>query len=143
MAWLPFGSWSSNREKDGHSRLLGGLINLLDGCTVRYFDQVGALSSGGTERGSVGNGYRMIVMQFCLYTHGYSIMELPFGKLGDADCRGAEGDCRRALKKGRMTEAFCVDSHRRRQTVDAQKWFGTFEANLVMRCDGRWVKVRI
>ncbi|CAL9030247.1 unnamed protein product [Prunus brigantina] len=50
MAWLPFGSWSSNREKDGHSRLLGGLVNLLDGCTVRYFDQVGALSSGGTER---------------------------------------------------------------------------------------------
>ncbi|CAL8133554.1 unnamed protein product [Prunus armeniaca] len=48
----------------------------------------------------------------------------------------AEGICRRALKKGRMTEAFCVASHRRRQTVDAQKWFGTFEANLVMRCDG-------
>ncbi|CAL2254334.1 unnamed protein product [Prunus armeniaca] len=63
-------------------------------------------------------------------------MVLPFGKLGDADCRGAEGHCRRALKKGRMTEAFCVASHRRRQTVDAQKWFGTFEANLVMRCDG-------
>ncbi|CAL8076545.1 unnamed protein product [Prunus armeniaca] len=53
-----------------------------------------------------------------------------------ADCRGAEGFCRRALKKGRMTEALCVDSHRRRQTVDAQKWFGTFEANLVMGCDG-------
>ncbi|CAL8078967.1 unnamed protein product [Prunus armeniaca] len=50
MAWLPFGSWSSNMEKDGHSRLSGGLINLLDGCAVRYFDQVGALNTGGTER---------------------------------------------------------------------------------------------
>ncbi|CAL2231801.1 unnamed protein product [Prunus armeniaca] len=67
-------------------------------------------------------------------------MVLPFGKLGDADCRGAKGHCRRSLpkgtKKGRVTEALCVDSHRRSQTVDAQKWFGTFEANLVMRCDG-------
>ncbi|CAL9030246.1 unnamed protein product, partial [Prunus brigantina] len=34
------------------------------------------------------------------YTHGYSIMELPFGKLGDADCKGAEGLCRRGLPKG-------------------------------------------
>ncbi|CAB4264679.1 unnamed protein product [Prunus armeniaca] len=35
MAWLPFGSWSSNMELDGYSRLLGGLINPLDGCVVR------------------------------------------------------------------------------------------------------------
>ncbi|CAB4299111.1 unnamed protein product [Prunus armeniaca] len=39
-----------NIEKDGHSSLLGGLINLLDGCAVRYFDQVVALRTGGTER---------------------------------------------------------------------------------------------
>ncbi|CAL2270773.1 unnamed protein product [Prunus armeniaca] len=31
--------------------------------------------------------------------HGYPIMVLPFGKLGDADCRGAEGHCRRELPK--------------------------------------------
>ncbi|CAL8163060.1 unnamed protein product [Prunus armeniaca] len=27
--------------------------------------------------------------------------------------------CRRARKKGRTTKAFCVDSHRRHQTIDA------------------------
>ncbi|CAL2246697.1 unnamed protein product [Prunus armeniaca] len=40
---------------------------------------------------------------YSLDPHGCSIMVLPFGKLGDADCRGAKGLCRRALKKGRMT----------------------------------------
>ncbi|KAI5323733.1 hypothetical protein L3X38_032805 [Prunus dulcis] len=41
--------------------------------------------------------------------------------------------CRRALKKGRTTEAFCVVSHRRRQTVDAQNGLAKVESNLVMR----------
>ncbi|CAL9019544.1 unnamed protein product, partial [Prunus brigantina] len=37
---------------------------------------------------------------YSLDPHGCSIMVLPFGKLGDADCRGAEGHCRRSLPKG-------------------------------------------
>ncbi|CAL9005963.1 unnamed protein product [Prunus brigantina] len=95
-------------EMDGHSRLLGGLINLLDGCAVRYFDlSCRFLLKILKVQWAVGFRDELRPLPFVTVRglllgpiHGYSDIRLPFGKLGDAHCRGAKGHCRRSLPKG-------------------------------------------